>query len=427
MVRQLQQIGHFNPVNGHQKMKRFSWTQQFQEKEAAGQANREHLFHLDEILYDFWQLGRNIILVWSPCEQGMLLLVVPHFAIAETVYDATPQENGPKGSLLRPVDPLLHDLVASPKMVAIEHLQDAAAHLGARVRHVKLPFSPGRELSHETISALVKRYSITRVEDRAVALFDIVGFSHYAPLVQVAQLNSLSYSVNTAYSKLMGRDIEIRFARTNTGDGFYIWNRDRGIDSNVDLYHFMHLVLAENAVARSESRNFTAPLLRTCFHVGGHYEFYQSEGLNPTTFSYIVGDVTIELARMIDKAADGQILIGDFSVPMANQKAGMTVPVDSVDFIRHTQGRLSSLEDLVLGKEHVETIKCYLTGQKGADGTYRIGRYILSDKHGYTRRVFNAKVNIHMKSGRSIYLGIQDEQLQDFGIVEHMPSGSTMG
>jgi len=408
-------------------MKRFSWTQQFQEKKTGGKANREYIFHLDEILYGFWELGRNIILAWSPCELGMHLLVIPHFAIAETIGDAPTKDSGTKESVLRPADPLLYDLVADPKMIALERLQDAAVHLGVEARRIDLPFSPGKELSCEIISVLVKRYSITRVEDRAVALFDIVGFSHYAPLVQVAQLNSLSYSVNTAYSILMERNIEIRFARTNTGDGFYIWNRDRGIDSNVDLYHFMHLVLAENALARSGNKNFTAPLLRTCFHVGGHYEFYQSEGLSPTTFSYIVGDVTIELARMIEQAREGQILIGDFSVPMADEKASTTLPVDSVDFIRQTQRRLSSLEDLVLGEEHVETIKCYLTGQKGADGAYRIGRYILSDKHGYTRRVFNAKVNIHMKSGRAIYLGIQDELLQDFGIVEHLSSGSTMG
>ena len=37
------------------------------------------------------------------------------------------------------------------------------------------------------------------------------------------------------------------------------------------------------------------PLLRTCFDIGGHYEFYQSEGLSPTVYSYIVGEVTIEL------------------------------------------------------------------------------------------------------------------------------------
>ena len=75
----------------------------------------------------------------------------------------------------------------------------------------------------------------------------------------------------------------------------------------------MLLVLAENVIAlRGKAKSNITPLLRTCFHIGGHYEFCQSEGLSPTTFSYIVGDVTIELARMIGKAKPGQILVGGF-------------------------------------------------------------------------------------------------------------------
>ena len=68
----------------------------------------------------------------------------------------------------------------------------------------------------------------------------------------------------------------------------------------------MHLVLAYNAIARSKaSQRNAVPLLRTCFDISGHYEFYQSEGLPPTVYSYIVGEVTIELARMIDKKTPG--------------------------------------------------------------------------------------------------------------------------
>ena len=64
----------------------------------------------------------------------------------------------------------------------------------------------------------------------------------------------------------------------------------------------MQLILADNALARERSAEPRAvPRLRACFHVGSHYEFYQSEGPNLTSFSYLVGQVTIELARMIDK------------------------------------------------------------------------------------------------------------------------------
>src|SRR5690606_37906507 len=45
------------------------------------------------------------------------------------------------------------------------------------------------------IEKMVKRYSISYVPNRAVALFDIVGFSLLTPFEQMMQLNSLSYSL----------------------------------------------------------------------------------------------------------------------------------------------------------------------------------------------------------------------------------------
>ena len=49
------------------------------------------------------------------------------------------------------------------------------------------------------------------------------------------------------------------------------------------------------AIARHKAKGNTVPKLRACFHVGSCYEFHQSEGLNPTLYHYIVGDVTVEL------------------------------------------------------------------------------------------------------------------------------------
>ena len=394
-------------------MKRLSWTELFQEKAHAETINKADLLYLDDLLYDLWALGRNIILVWATGKKGIDLLVIPYFAIGETIAGAGWQHSHNRA------DAVLEKIVSGPKHVSSDRLQETAKLFNTSPRHFDLPFTPGDTLPLKTISALVKRYSITLVEDRAVALFDIVGFSHYSPLEQVTQLNSLSYSVNIAYSKLMDKDIEIRFARTNTGDGFYIWNRDRGIDSNVDLYHFMHLVLAENAVARSRTIKHTAPLLRTCFHVGGHYEFYQSEGLSPTTFSYIVGDVTIELARMIEQAKAGQVLIGDFLIPMFDDATEEVISIDTVDFIKRVQPRLSSLNNLVLGDEdRIKAIKCYLTGDRRPDGSFAVKQYLITDKHGYSRHVFNAKVNIHRGKGIPIYLGIQEADLDDFGMAD---------
>ena len=99
---------------------------------------------------------------------------------------------------------------------------------------------------------MIRRYGINYVASRAVTLFDIVGFSLLTPFEQMTQLNSLSYSLNSAHAKMLELDVSINFARSSSGDGFYIWNRDDGLEANVNLYHFMHIVLADNAIARSK-------------------------------------------------------------------------------------------------------------------------------------------------------------------------------
>ena len=145
----------------------------------------------------------------------------------------------------------------------------------------------------EIIETMVKRYSISYVPYRGVCLFDIVGFSLLTPFEQMMQLNSLSYSLNSAQSRLLTKRIGVDFSRTTTGDGFYVWNRELSLDGNVNLYHFMQLALADNAIAHKKTQRNTVPRLRACFHVGSSYEFHQAEGLNPTLYNYIVGDVTV--------------------------------------------------------------------------------------------------------------------------------------
>jgi hypothetical protein len=384
-------------------------------------ADAEKIAVLDKALHALWALGRNVVLVWTPRGRGIDVLVIPHYAILDSYgspslgdvsgdpfdYFAADFSDGRPKSFIE-------DVISSPKLVAQNQLTHIARVLGFEPQHVALPFVPGKGLSLDAIETIVKRYSISYVEDRAVALFDIVGFSLYSPLEQVTQLNSLAYSVNAAYSKMLKKKIAISFARTTTGDGFYIWNRDRTVQANINLYHFMHLVLADNAIARSKSKGNTTPKLRTCFHVGGHYEFYQSEGLSPTVYSYIVGDVTIELARMIERAMPGQVLVGNFWVPMPDRESGRLVKIDSVAFIEKTQATLSSLKGLELSGDEVESIKCYLTGEKTPNDSFGIKKYLIADKHGRTRSVYNAKINIYRRRADPIFLGVQNKDLIGF-------------
>ena len=215
-------------------------------------------------------------------------------------------------------------------------------------------------------------------------------------------------------AKMLELDVGINFARSSSGDGFYIWNRDNGLEANVNLYHFMHIVLADNAIARSRTTTKSVPRLRACFHAGSCYEFHQAEGLNPTTHDFIVGDVTIELARMIDAAMPGQILVGDFLAEIKGDALSDTtsqVYLDAVTFLRRAQGNLAKLSGLVLSGERVTAIKCYLTGERLESGEFSIRRLVIKDKHGLLRNAYNAKVNIYRDKAQPILLGIEDKQL----------------
>lgn len=397
-------------------MKRASWTETFVENEAADGAKElpdvAYLSALDNALHNLWALGRNIILVWAADLRGIDVLVIPHYMIVE--FAESNRDNQNSDSVIVDSYRYVESLITGKKQVTQQELATISQQFGHTPTRIELPFEPGRDLSFRTIDSVIKRYSISLVRDRAVALFDAVGFSLYSPLEQVTQLNSLAYSVNAAYSKLLDKEINIRFARTTTGDGFYIWNRAAGIADAVDLYHFMHLVLADNAIAQIKSKANTVPLLRACFHVGPHYEFYQSEGLSPTTFSYIVGDVTIELARMIEHAKPGQILIGDFQVPFRSKEDDADTTIGTIQFIKRAQKNLSSLEGLNLSGEGIDSLTSYLTGEPDADGQFSIKKYKITDKHGLTRDAFNAKLNIYRREADPIFLGLRNSDLSDF-------------
>jgi hypothetical protein len=230
-------------------------------------------------------------------------------------------------------------------------------------------------------------------------------------------LNSLAYSVNSAYSQLLQKDIKINFARTTTGDGFYIWNRATTPEANIELYKLMMMVLTDNAAAQRKARSSWVPKLRAAFHIGEHYEFHQVEGLNPTTFSYIVGQVTIDLSRMIERALPGQILLGDFRIEVTEEKTHRKIRYDTLDFVESTAATLDQLQGLNISGGRIDNIRCYLTGQSQGGGRYTVNRYYIVDKHGTTRTVYNAKINIHRENADPIFLGTQTEDLQAFPAV----------
>lgn len=378
-----------------------------------GLRQRSNLVHLERCLHEQWSLGQNSILSWTPLDDGLLVLVVPHYAIAE--YTAAPTSDAPPSHRISPT--FIMELISGERQLTLTQMQKVAKLLNVEPRYLPLrqPLS-GHPVETQIIEKMIRRYGINYVASRAVTLFDIVGFSLLTPFEQMTQLNSLAYSLNSAHAKMLENDIGINFARSSSGDGFYVWNRDHGLEANVNLYHFMHIVLADNAIARSKAISKAVPRLRACFHVGSCYEFHQAEGLSPTIHDFIVGDVTIELARMIEAAVPGQILVGDFLVDLTGTSNGLAdsqVHLDAVTFLDRAQGSLEKLSGLELSGERVSGIKCYLTGERLESGEFNIRKLQIRDKHGLSRVAYNAKVNIYRDHARPILLGIEDRKLAE--------------
>jgi len=374
---------------------------------------RSNLIFLDKCLHKHWGLGQNVLLNWCPTSDGVAVLYIPHYAVASFSADA---DNPPleDHETARPSEEFFKSLITGRRRLTLRQMASVSRLLGVKPIEITLRQTiQDSPTTDQIIEKLVKRYGISYVENRAVALFDIVGFSLLDPFEQMTQINSLSYSINSAHSKMLSKSIGIDFGRSTTGDGFYLWNRSLGLEADTMLYHLMHLVLADNAIARSKGRQNTVPLLRACFHVGSSYEFHQAEGLNPTLYNYIVGDVTVELARMIERALPGQIMVGEFPSGSTSGSVSQNPPdLDSITFVEHATHYLDQLNGLDLSGEKVQAIKCYLTGTRLKTGDFSIRRITISDKHGRSRNVFNAKVNIYRQHAAPILLGIEDRLLR---------------
>ena len=359
---------------------------------------RDHIRILDKSLNGLWNLGRNVVVGWSPSADGMAVLAIPQYVLPE-------------------LSEAQSALLGGSAMMAPRELADAARMMGTKPLPLKLPFRPGSDgVPTRAVESVVRRYCITKSEHRAAVLFDIVGFSLHSPLEQVTLLNSLSYSINVAHSRVLAERLSFDLGRSTTGDGFYVWNREEGIDADINLFTLMILVLADNAVARRRGSPATAPSLRTCFHIASHYEYYQAEGLNPAVNGYIVGNLTIELARMVGKALPGQLLIGAFSRPNTNgaENAEQAKRVLTPAFVDRAQARLDRLAAVRLSGERISALKCYLTGEPIGAGMFSVKTFSITDKHGLRRDVFNAKVNIYRGDAEPLLLGLEHGELERF-------------
>ena len=368
---------------------------------------RQGLVRLEPALANAWRLGDNIVIAWTRAREHIRFVAVRHYMIIEAFGNDDQAQTGTSSA-----GAAINEILAGPKFVNQDDFDRICRIFGSAAQVVETMWdSHDDSASLHAISTLVARYGVTLVRGSAAMLVDIVGFSLRTPLEQVAMLNSLSYSINSAYCQLLAKDIYVNFSRSTTGDGFYIWNRNTHGDANIALYKLLMLTLADNAIARRKARRFPVPELRTAFHIGEYYEFNSAEALNPASFGYIVGQATIDLSRMIERALPGQIIMGDFTFGRNDDRPGKQSAYGTPDFVESTAVTLCELNGMTVSDDNIKAIRCYLTGQRTREGHFTTAPYSIRDKHGVIRRVYNAKINIHLNMRETIFLGIQHKDL----------------
>lgn len=362
--------------------------------------------HLDVLRDRFrgaWDFGRNMLVGWRPTKDGIAVLCAPIYALPDI---AARHESLLKRNRYLPAQDDLDQLVSA----------------GCKCERISLPFTV--TATPDVITAVddaLVEFSVTRTPCRAVALFDIVKFSIWSAFEQVTLLNSLACSINIALARCQRAGIEIDLSMSTTGDGFYIWNKDEGLMADLALFYLVLLALSDNIIAQQKDTNYRIPVLRTCFHFGGHYEYFHAVGVGAAhqIRDFIVGDVTIEAARMIGGALPNQVLIGNYSRvpaaaddPMHRITGGLAI--DTPMFMALAQPGLGKLKGAKISGNEIRGIKVYLTGEALSENEFSIKKYSITDKHGLTHKVFNMKCNILTSNDKTLYIGRQEDALDGF-------------
>ncbi len=284
---------------------------------------------------------------------------------------------------------------------------------------------------NEIIEKMVKRYSITYVPNRGVSLFDIVGFSLLSPFEQMMQLNSLSYSLNSAQSKLLTKRIGVDFSRTTTGDGFYIWNRDLTLEGNVNLYHFMQLVLADNAIAHKKAQHNTVPRLASLLPRRQQLRVSPSRRPEPDALQ-LHRRRRDGRARAHDRAraagANSRRRLPRRRCRRPTRRAASRASDRLRGFRRAwRRARRAARGHRAFGRARRRDSLLSDRARSSRTASSRCGASPINDKHGISRRVYNAKVNIYRHNAEPILLGIEDRVLDPRRAWPRQRAGAAAG
>ena len=358
---------------------------------------------LDAGLRKVWQLGSNVIVGWRRTQYGLQALYVPTYTLPRVAAK---------------VPRVMH------LNRELERDSDVAQLLQAGAREAPIRLLQAIDTSHSpAINNAVRVYSVTHFPCRAVALFDIVSFSLYDPAEQVVLVNVLSHYIRLAgqHCRALGMPISVRM--TTTGDGFYVWNSHYGMHGDVALFCAILLVLGYTYAARgiADGEAITVPRLRCGIHFGSHYEFYQGGGALESG-GYVVGEVTINLARILSKARAGHFLVGAYSRVVDDgdlaaypQLEGVPM-IDTLSFMGLAQEGVRKLIGGPFPGGKIEAASVFFTGPRVSDNAFRMRKYYVQDKHGLVHGCYNARVNIRASNNTNIAFGLRDEDLAQFEV-----------
>lgn len=361
----------------------------------------ENRRELDIALRKVWRLGANVIVGWRALPFGIEVLHI-------TSYD------------LPKIAKQHADLLNFDRYIGSEEAFNKLVSAGCETETLSLSFSRSTSSdSHFAINDTIRHYTVTHFECRTIALYDIVSFSVHSPFEQITQVNVLSHYISLAAQRCKSLGMPIDLSMTTTGDGFYVWNRNVGLMADIALYNATLLALAYNAAARQLANTETVPRLRCGVHSGSHYEYYQGSGARSDNNGFIVGDVTINLARLISKAQTNQLLVGSYTRTLADideqWRDLLGVPtIDTPTFMALAQNEQNKLVGLPVPGGKIRSVKAYFTGPRVSENEFSIRKYYVKDKHGIEHPCFNAKFNMTTSSNENIFFGLLDKDLKKF-------------
>ncbi|MBI1245368.1 MAG: hypothetical protein GC202_10215 [Alphaproteobacteria bacterium] len=357
---------------------------------------RSTLHAIDKRLVELWREGSRFIAGWTLDNLELVVAVAPIARLPGLV------ESEP--ALLRG-DPL--DASTLMKTALRAGLETARIHAGAWW---------GTAAMKSALAQSIQRYGIRRSYFHAMGRIEIDGFMELPTAEKIAQLATLSYSINVAAHRIADLGTEIDLGRSPTAAGFRLWNRRQGYRSDIDLFCLIALALAENGLARGRDER-SAPVVKAAFTVAAGWEFSLPRGgPSPVIHNDVLGEVRDMLTRLVDAALPRQILIGSFNRPMVEgppQPGHIYRNLDAPRFMGLAQRRLQDFDNVLLGGEKVSSLKLYLTGDEIGPGTFDIKAFRYPINSAESMDAFNVKLNIHRPDQTPFFFGLQHRDLND--------------